>query len=150
MVTRRYSSRRGVALIDAIIAAILLGIGLVTIVSIASGAMASARLGQEIGTAAGLADEQLQLVLARGPDNYGRSYPLKGTCDAPFQQYTFELEFSGGTQSSPFHVRSTVRWDSARGRQSVYVQTLIAPRTVQGDALADPDRRPTTTVERTP
>lgn len=141
---------RGVALIDAIIAAILLGVALVTLVSIASGSIASARLGQEIATAANLADEQLQLVLARGPDDYARRFAAKGACDPPFQAYAYEVQLAGGGDRAPYRVRATVRWDSPRGPQSVVVETLIAPRTVQGDAQADPDRRPASVVERQP
>lgn len=144
----RRVSRRAVALIDAILAAILLGVGLTAIVSVASGALGAARLGQEIATAATLADEQLQLVLARGPDDYARQFPVKGACDAPFAQYQYELQISGGAQNAPYLVRATVRWESSRGVQQVAVETLIAPRTVEGDADPDPDRRPSEVVER--
>lgn len=144
----RRTARRGVALIEAIVAAIILGVGLTALVSFASGALSASRLGQEIGTAAMLADEQLQLVLARGPDDYARRFDLKGRCDPPFQTYLYELTFTGGNGGQPYRVRAVVRWESSRGPQSVDVETLIAPRQVEGDAQADPDRRPAAAVTR--
>jgi len=148
VVKRRGPFRRAVALLDAIIAAIVLGVGLTAIVSVASGALSAARLGQEIATAATLADEQLQLVLARGPDNYARQFPVKGVCEPPFALYRFEVEITGGSESAPYTVRATVHWDSSRGPQQVAVETLIAGRAVEGDADPDPDRRPSEVVER--
>lgn len=144
---RARRSARGVALLDAIIAAILLGLALTALVSVASGSLSASRLGQEIGTAAMLADEQLQLVLARGPDQYARKYPVKGRCEAPFEAYAFELTLTGGG-ATPYRVKSSVKWDSSRGPQTVEVETLIAARQVEGDAQADPDRRPVSGVTR--
>ena len=61
-------SRRGVALIDAIIAAVILGVALSAIIGLGNQALNSQRVGEELRTAAMLADEQLNLVLARGPE----------------------------------------------------------------------------------
>lgn len=144
------ASRRGVALLDAIIAAVLLGIGLAAIVSVASGALSSARLGQEIATAATLADEQLQLVLARGPDDYARRFPIKGSCDAPFQAFAYELSIAEGSAGQAYRVSATVKWDSSRGPQSIVVETLIAAREAGESGERDPVRTPQNAVERQP
>lgn len=148
--SRRGGYRRGVALLDALIAAILLGVALAAIVSVASTALASGRLGQEIATAATLADEQLQLVLARGPDDYARRFPVKGACDAPFQAYRYELSIGQGSAGQAYKVSATVAWDSARGPQSIVVETLIAAREAGENGERDPVRTPQNSVEREP
>ncbi len=75
-----FKSRPGVALLDAIIAAVVLGIALATIIGLTGQALSSQAMGEQIQTAAMLADEQLNLVLARGPDNYAKSWPVSGPC----------------------------------------------------------------------
>jgi hypothetical protein len=145
MVNRARPGRRGVILIDAIIGTILLGISLAAIIGLAGRALSSQMTGEELQTAAMLLDEQLNLVLARGPDNYGSRFGEEGLCDEPFQNYRYKLEFAGGSGGSPFTVTATIYWTSAGRDRSESIQTMIAPRL--GDE-PDPDRRPPETVER--
>ena len=138
---------RGVALIDAIVAAVILGVALSAVIGMGSQAINSQRIGQEIQTASMLADEQLNLVLARGPDDYAKRFPpLSGECDEPFKSFAYALVISGGAGGAPYQVRATIKWDSSGRERSVTVETLIAPRL--GEDI-DPDRRPATPVERT-
>lgn len=144
MVTRaRHSvqvgTARGVVLVDVIIGTIILAIALSVMLSIASRAISAETRGTHLRTAAMLLDEQLALVLARGPDNYASRFPVDGACDDPFQSYQFELEFSGGQAGDPYLVRATVSWREGRALRSASVETMIAPRL--GDD-PDPDRRP--------
>ncbi len=136
----------GVALLDALVAAIILGVALAAIGGLAGQAISSQANGEKIATAAMLADEQLNFVLARGPDDYAKRFPMEGACDEPFSSYRFKLEISGGGGEA-YGVRATVFWTSARGEQSVLLETSIAGR--PGDD-PDPDRRPEQPVERTP
>lgn len=147
MVNRR-AVHRGFALLDALVAAVILGVALATIIGLSSQALSSQRLGEQIATAAMMADEQLGLVVARGPDGYAKSYPLEGGCDSPFGAYRYKLDLSGGSGGTPYTVRCTISWDSARTGgtpQSIVIQTLLAART--GDD-PNPDRRPATRPER--
>jgi Tfp pilus assembly protein PilV len=145
MVSRRRSTRRGVVLVDAIVGSILLGMALVAMLGLAGRAMSAQATGEQLQTAAALLDEQLALVLARGPDNYGSAYPTQGACEAPFQSYFFRLEFSGGTGGEAYTVTATISWISGGREHSESIQTLIAPRL--GDD-PDPDRRPAEQVNR--
>ncbi len=63
----RKRCRRGVALMDAIVGGVMLGIGLAVILSLASRAMAMQANGAKQITAAWLADDLLAMVLVEGP-----------------------------------------------------------------------------------
>lgn len=143
----RPRTRRGFALLDVVVAGIIVGISLAAMIGLTGRALSSQKRGEELQTAAMLADEQLSLVLARGPDGYGRSFPTSGDCDAPFGNFGYRMEFTGGSGSNPYLVTVTITWLSGGSgvEQSVVVQTLIAPR--EGDD-PDPDRKPPETPSR--
>lgn len=130
----RASYRPAVVLVDAIVGTIILAIVLAVILSLASRALATQGDARRLQIVAMLLDEQLALVLARGPDDYRRSFPTRGACDAPFQDYAFELEFEGGAAGDPYLVRATIRWLEGSRPRAESCETLIAPRL--GD---DPD-----------
>jgi type II secretory pathway pseudopilin PulG len=153
-----HPARRAVALIDALVASIILGIALAAIIGLGSQAVRAQGLGERLQTAAMLADEQLSLVLARGPDDYQKRFGLSGACDPPFEDYRFELTFGaaapsgssaassgGGTGGQPYKVRVAIVFQHNNASREVVVETLIAPRLGQDP---DPDRRPETAVER--
>ncbi len=138
-------NRRAVALIDVIVGTVLLGITIAVLMSLLGQATQAQAMGEQMSTAARLIDEQLSLVLARGPDNYATRFPAEGVCDAPFEGFRYRLTFTGGTSGQPYTVRSTVLWDSGSVERSASVEALIAARL--GDE-ADPERKPTETVDR--
>lgn len=146
------SRPRSFALIDIVVATILLGISLAVTMGLVGRALASQTIGERLTTAAALADEQLQLVLARGPDDYQRRFALTGACDAPFGDYSYTLAFTGGSSvGEAYTVTCTIAWGggAAGAARSISVETKIAPRTSVGDADPDPDRAPTQGVSRT-
>jgi Tfp pilus assembly protein PilV len=134
-----------VVLVDAIIGSILLGVSLVALLGLAARAMSAQATGEQLQTAAMLADEQLSLVLARGPDNYSSSFDVEGPCEAPYEAYAFRLEFAGGAGGDPYTVTVTISWTAGGRDYNEAVQTLIAPRL--GDE-PDPERRPDQPVNR--
>lgn len=146
---------RAFALVDVIVGAILVGVSLAVIIGLTGRAIASQKRGQELTTAANLADETLQMVLARGPDDYAKRFPLEGPCDAPFADYRYSLSFSEGTTTVPYHVTVVISWGgvpAGRAGQSVKIETLMASRAgglddVGGDV--DPLRTPEQSVIRT-
>ncbi|MBY0308778.1 MAG: hypothetical protein K2Q09_08560 [Phycisphaerales bacterium] len=144
MVSPRSTTRRAVALVDAIVAVIILGVSLAVILSLTGQAISSQRRGEELQTAAMLADEQLNLVLTHGPDDYAKSFPVDGDCNEPFQAYHFKLSIDGQGDAAPYKVACTVSWESSGRPQSVRVGTLIAAR----PAVNQNDRRPTEPVGR--
>lgn len=145
MVMRAMPSKRGVILIDAIVGTILLSIALATVLGLASRALRSQVQGDRLAVVANLLDEQLNLVLMHGPDDYSRQFKTRGKCDEPFEEYRFDLDFSGGNGGDPYEVTATILWDTPAGEQSRSIQTSMAPRL--GDE-PDPIRQPVETVER--
>ncbi|MBL0870699.1 MAG: hypothetical protein IBJ18_09005 [Phycisphaerales bacterium] len=142
----RVRTSRGVALIDAIVAAVVLGIALTVIIGLTARAIGSQSQGERLQTAAMLADEQLNLVLMRGGDDYAKRYKMSGPCDAPFQQYQYQTDISGGQSGEPYTVKVTISWTEPSGRgDKVVIETFLAPK-VGGEA--DPDRKPATAPER--
>jgi Tfp pilus assembly protein PilV len=139
MVTGRAQLRAGVVLVDVLVAAIMLGVSLTVLITMTGRALSSQRQGEHLATAAMLIDQQLNLVLAHGPDDYTSRYPASGQCDVPFDRYSYALEFSGGEGGNAYSVIATVSWSDAGRPNSVSVETMIAPRL--GDD-PDPDRRP--------
>jgi type II secretory pathway pseudopilin PulG len=142
-----FSRHRAFALIDVIVGAILMAVALAAIIALTGRALSSQKQGEELQTAAMLADEQLSLVLARGPDDYDRRFSTRGVCDAPFSDFSYDLDFRGGSGRDPFVVTATIAWSGTGGARSLAIQTLIAPR--EGDD-PDPDRVPPEIEERAP
>ena len=141
----RPTRRRGIVLVDVIVGTIMLGIVLVVVIGLTSSALTAQGEGERLQTAAMLLDEQLNLVLMRGPDQYASRFETSGPCEAPFEAYRFALELSGGTGGDAYRVLATVSWTEGRRERSESIETLIAPRL--GDD-PDPDRRPSRVVER--
>jgi len=139
--------RRGVALIDAIVAAVSLGVALSAIIGLGNQAIGSQQLGEQLQTAANLADEQLNLVLAVGPEDFGKKFSLTGVCEEPFEKFSYKVEITGGVGGSPFRVTATIFFESGGRDRSISIDTQIAPRL--GDD-PDPVRQPTEVPERVP
>lgn len=131
--------RRAVVLVDIIVAVVLLGVSLTAMISMTGRALSAQRAGEQIQTAAMLLDEQLSLVLARGPDNYASRFETEGVCEDPYEGFRYKLDFSGGDGGDAYRVLATVTWNDGGKQQSVSAETMIAPRL--GDD-PDPDRRP--------
>jgi Tfp pilus assembly protein PilV len=134
-----------VVLIDSIVAAVLLGVALAVMIGLGSRALTSQKSGEELQTAAMLLDEQLNLVLARGADDYASRFPVRGQCDKPFEKFEYSLEFSEGQSGEAFRVVATISWGVGGKQRSESIETLIAPRL--GDD-PDPIRRPDEAVNR--
>lgn len=138
-------TRRAFALVDVITGAILLGVALAVAIGLISRAISSQQLGEELQIAAMLADEQLNLVLARGPDGYGKQFPLDGACEAPFERFAYALDIAGGSDSSPYTIAVTITWPGGAEGRSITIETLMASRL--GDD-PDPDRLPVEPIQR--
>ncbi|MFA6045461.1 MAG: hypothetical protein WC718_10790 [Phycisphaerales bacterium] len=139
-------ARRGFLLVDVLVAVVLLGAALAVMLSLTGRALSAQRQGENLQIAAMLIDEKLNLVLARGPDNYASRFSeVDGPCDAPYQNFHYTLTLTGGTGGDPYSVTCTVTWRESGLDRSESVETRIAPRL--GDD-PDPERRPEESVQR--
>lgn len=145
MVTERANPRRGVVLVDAIVGSVLLGVALAVIIGLAGRSLSAQKRGEELRVAAMLLDEQLNLVLMRGPDEYASRFDIEGACDAPFTTYSYRLDIIGGQSGDPYLVRATVSWPSGARVRSEWVETFMSPRLGEEP---DPERRPQEAVDR--
>lgn len=136
---RPVPTARAFALLDAVVGAVLLGLALAAVLGLSSQALSSQARGEQLATAARLADERLSLVLATGPEAYASVFPLTGPCDEPFGRFTYQLSISPQGGGNPYRVRAAIGWQAGGRPQTLAIETLIAPRL--GDD-PDPDRKP--------
>ncbi len=129
---------------DVILGALMLGIGLSVIVSLASRSISLQAQSQRQLTAAWLVDELLAMVLVEGPVNYPKLYPTDGRFDVPFEVYEYEVLIDDIGLRQPFRVTASVRWPHGPGFRQVEAQTYIAQR------LGDPNqiRMPPEPIDR--
>lgn len=142
----RHPGRAGFLLVDVLVAVVMLGVALAVMLSLTGRALTAQRQGENLQIAAMLIDEKLNLVLARGADNYASRFgDVDGQCDKPYQNFRYHIEISGGTGGDAYSVVCEVTWREAGKEQRESVETRIAPRL--GDD-PDPERRPETPVSR--
>jgi len=141
----RVATFRGFMLLDAIVATVILGMALSVVLGLGSLAISSQSRGEQEQVAAMILDEQLELVLAVGPEEFGGVFETRGAAPAPFENYEYEIEIESLGGRDPYRVIATVRWEHAGRERSLSTETLIAPRL--GDD-PDPDRRPQETLGR--
>ena len=119
--------RPGVALVEVIVAGLILAAGLGSIFSLTGASMGTQTEGANRIVAALLADGLLGMVMTEGPARYARRNADEGVFDAPFSDYEYEIRILDQGERDPFQVTATVRWGPGP-TDLVRVQTLIATR----------------------
>jgi hypothetical protein len=137
--------RRGMALAEALLGGMLLAAGMTVVASLATRALRAQINGEKRMTAAWLADDLLNLVLAEGPTEYERSFDTRGTFEPPFEEFGYELVMEDLGRGVPWRVTAIVEWGD-RDRERVAVETLIAIRL--GEQDEEPPREPYEEVDR--
>jgi Tfp pilus assembly protein PilV len=131
--------RHGVVLVDVLVATIMLGVSLTILISLTGRALSTQRQGEQLQIAAMLLDTHLNLVLARGPDDYASRYPVEGPCEEPYTSFQYRLDFEEGEGGNAYRVIASVTWVDSGITRTETVETMMSPRI--GDD-PDPDRRP--------
>ena len=137
--------RRGFTLVESLVAAVMLGVSLAVLTGLVGRGLDAQRIGREVATAAHLADEQLAMAAAMGPEAYETDGAMEGMCAAPFESFRYKVELSRPGAREPYEVTCTITWQSGGVERSVRVATLLSRR--EGDE-PDPERAPITPVER--
>jgi len=146
--------RRGVVLLDVILGAILLAMGLTIVISLSTQSLARQVEGEHRITAAWLADEILSMVLVEGPQELAGSSPGiwmgegggNGRFDEPFTDYTYELDINYIDDYQPYLVTVHVRWPSRSGIAELSISTKISQR--RGEDEEEPPREPLEPLDR--
>ncbi|MDX2130679.1 MAG: hypothetical protein SFY69_01345 [Planctomycetota bacterium] len=137
---------RGMTLVDLLVATVMLGVSVVVLMGLSGRALSAQRSGENLQIAAMILDEQLNLVQARGADDYASRYDdSEGVAEAPYEAFRYRVEISGGDSGDAYRVVATVSWEEYGQTKSATVETRIAPR--RGEE-PDPDRRPATEPDR--
>ncbi|MEY4183480.1 MAG: hypothetical protein RLZZ217_2106 [Planctomycetota bacterium] len=145
--------RRGFALIEVVIAGVILAVGLAGglagIINVSMRAMEMQRRGEAEVIASSLLDGLLSQVLVDGVTEFpklnatsGRLNATSGRFDPPFEDWEFEVLIDPEGLGDPYTVTALVR--DARG-QAYTAETRIAPRLGEDP---NPDRRPPEPFDR--
>jgi len=125
--------RRGVILLDVLVSALILAIGLAVIMSLASQSLIGQGVSERRITASWLADGLLGMVIAQGPHRHSMRQPAEGQFEPPFEDYDYELNIRNRGDWVPYEVTATVSWMDRGGVMKIKVQTLAAPRQGEED-----------------
>lgn len=115
--------RRGFALIDVIIAGMILAIGLTTLFTITSRSLRMQQAGEVQVVAASLLDSLLGSVLTEGPLDFPKLHSTSGRFDDPFGEFTFHVRLDDPGEGAAVHVTATVAHSSGL---EYACETLIA------------------------
>ena len=134
--------RPGFALLDVVIAGVILAIGLATIFSITSKSLALQRDGEVRVMAAGMLDNLLSEVLLEGPADYPNLHSSSGRGEFPYEEFDFQVRISDPGVGEPYRVLATVTHETGR---SFVCETLIAGKLGEEP---DPIRLPQEPIDR--
>ena len=133
---------RGFALIDVIIAGVILGIGLTTLFALTSRSLDMQRDGEIQVMAAGMLDDLLSTVLLEGPADFPDLHPIGGRGEYPYEQFEYRVNINDPGEGEPYRIEAVVIHDSGR---TYRCETLIAAKL--GDE-PDPIRYPEEPIDR--
>lgn len=140
---------RGVTLVDLLVGVVMLGVSVVVLMGLSAQAISAQRSGENLEAAAMILDQQLNLVLARGGDNYASRFDdSEGRGETPYERFRYKVDVaagSGGSAGEAYAVTATVWWMEGGRERSASVETRVAPRLGE---QPDPDRRPVDKVDR--
>ncbi len=144
--TRPARARRdaGFALMDAVIAGVLLAIGMVGVLSVVGQAMSLARRGETDVRAAAAIDELLSMVITEGPVDFADIHPVEGEfgLDSPYADFSYAIRIQQGGSGIPAEVEVALLHEGGR---TYRVATLVAER--RGEE-PNPLRTPETPIDR--
>lgn len=129
---------------DAVIAGVLLAIGMIAVLSVGGQAMTMQTRGEIDVRAAAALDNLLSGVLTEGPEDYEELYPLSGQFEegSGFEDFEFMIVIERGGAGVPARVTARVRHDEGREYE---IETSIAE--LRGEE-PHPDRLPAEPIDR--
>lgn len=134
--------RRGFALVDVIIAGVILAIGLTTLFSITTRSLRLQKEGEIQVVSASLLDTLLSTVLTEGPLDYVKLHSTNGRFDPPFSDFEYQVRLDDPGEGTAVNVRATVTHETGL---EYSCETLIA---VKLGEEPDPIREPEEMIDR--
>lgn len=141
---RTARARAGFALMDAVIAGVLLSIGMVAILTVGGQALSLQRRGEIDVRAAAALDELLSMVLTEGPVDFPDLHPMNEAFDAssPYEGFRYQIDIEPGGSGVPALVKVALEHESGRRYE---IETMIAEK--RGEE-PDPIRTPVEPIDR--
>ncbi len=137
-------SRPAFALVEVLVAGVVLAIGIAVVVSVSSQSLANQRRGEFAVAAAAILDELLGEVLLTGPDEFGAYKPLSGGCEDPWQDFSYEVVLEAPeSPMMPYDVTAIVT-DPLGRKHSCATRIAVQPELLDDER----DRRPDEPMDR--
>ena len=133
---------RGFALVDAVIAGVVLAIGLTMIFTVTSRSLDLQRRGEVEVMAASMMDNILSMVLLEGPQDFPDLHSMSGQGEFPYEQFEFWVKIEDPGEGEPYAVAVEVTHLTGR---SYRCETLIAAKLGEEP---DPIRYPEEPIDR--
>ncbi len=134
--------RRGFALLDVVIAGIILAIGLTTLFSLTARSLDMQRDGEVRVKAAAMLDDLLSLVLLEGPADFPQLHSVSGRGESPYEEFEFRVRIDDPGEGEPYRVTAIVTHETGR---EFACETLIAAKLGEEP---DPIRNPEEPIDR--
>jgi hypothetical protein len=128
--------------VDVIVGGVILAIGLAAIIGLAERSLAMQQRAEREIVAATILDGLLNELVSVGPVDWLIGRPTSGQCEAPNQDWEWELVITKQGLGDPYRVLAVV---TDRNGVAYQVDTLIAPRLTDAE---DPARAPETPLDR--
>jgi Tfp pilus assembly protein PilV len=119
------SGVRSFTLVEALVSAVLLGVGVVGLMSAATVGQRNSYRSEQRTVAVCLAQEKMAEVEAAGPHLWSLGQPMKGTESRDGVAYDWALKIDRLSAGELFDVRVTVDWAGAAGTGSVGLETWL-------------------------
>ncbi len=139
---RRRSRRRAFALVDVIIAGVVLAIGMTMIFTLTTRSLDLQRRGEVEVMAAAMMDNILSQVLLEGPADYPDLHSMSGQGDYPYEQFEFRVDIDDPGAGEPYGVAVEVTHLTGR---TYRCETLMAAKLGEEP---DPIRYPEEPIDR--
>jgi len=139
---KSHASRSGFALLDAILGATLLALGLAGVVSLSQRSLVMLQRGEHEAMAAAMLDELLASVVTEGPTAFSRTRETSGRMPEPWPAWEFSVEIRAGAVGDAHDVVAMVRDEIGI---EYHCATRVAPH---DDKLLPPDRAPEVPIDR--
>jgi len=135
-------SHRGVALIEVLVASVLLGIGVVGLLSVATLAMRNQQRTEYRATALCLAQEKLAEVELVGPYVWTQGHPTRGTQNRGGSVYNWIIEVERLAVGELFSVRVETGWSGPGGGGTVELEMWLNDYAAEETLELEPRERP--------
>ena len=117
--------RRGFALLEALVASLILGSAVVTLVAVSSRSLYRSKMNRDYDLAWQLVDRQLTLVEAMGIDSFLLEGERQGVTDRFGPEFFWSVDVSSVPLGNLYRVSITVRWQQQNRAEEIVAATML-------------------------